>query len=206
MKILHIDSSVLGENSVSRQLTRDVVTEWESRYPDLELTYRDLAARPPLHLSGDTVKARQLPVHELDAAQRGERALDEELVSEFLAADVIVIGAPMYNFSVPSQLKAWIDRILIAGRTFRYGPKGPQGLAGRNKKVIVVSTRGGIYSEAPASAMDHQEAYLRAAFGFIGVTDVTIIRAEGVNMGPEARMRAVASARQALRSLARDAA
>jgi FMN-dependent NADH-azoreductase len=141
MKILHIDSSVLGENSVSRQLTRDVVTEWESRYPDLELTYRDLAARPPLHLSGDTVKARQLPVHELDAAQRGERALDEELVSEFLAADVIVIGAPMYNFSVPSQLKAWIDRILIAGRTFRYGPKGPQGLAGRNKNAAAFIRR-----------------------------------------------------------------
>lgn len=206
MKILHIDSSVLGENSVSRQLTRDVVTEWEKQYPDLELTYRDLAARPPQHLSADTVKARQLPVHELDAVQRGERALDEELVGEFLAADVIVIGAPMYNLSVPSQLKAWIDRILIAGRTFRYGPNGPEGLAGRDKKVIVVSTRGGIYSEAPASAMDYQEAYLRAAFGFIGVADVTIIRAEGVSMGPEARMRAVAFARQELRSLTQDAA
>lgn len=206
MRLLHIDSSVTGENSVSRQLTRDVVAEWEKREPEIELTYRDLAARPPSHLSGAAVMARQLPVQELDAEQRKERALDEELVSEFLAADVIVIGAPMYNFSVPSQLKAWIDRILIAGRTFRYGPNGPEGLAGPDKRVIVVSTRGGIYSSAPASALDHQEAYLRAAFGFVGITDVTIIRAEGVNMGPEARMQAVASARQELRALARDAA
>lgn len=206
MKILHIDSSVLGEHSVSRQLTRDVVAEWEKRHPDLELTYRDLAAFPPSHLSADTVAARQLPVQELNAAQRGERAIDEELVSEFLAADVIVIGAPMYNFSVPSQLKAWIDHVLIAGRTFRYGANGPEGLAGPNKRVIVVSTRGGIYSEAPASAMDHQEAYLRAVFGFVGITDVTIIRAEGVNLGAEARMQAVTAARQELRTLVRDAA
>lgn len=206
MRLLHIDSSVSGENSVSRQLTRDVVAEWEKREPEFELTYRDLAARPPVPLSADTVVARQRPIQELDSAQRAERALDEELVSEFLAADVIIIGAPMYNFSVPSQLKAWIDRILIAGRTFRYGANGPEGLAGSDKRVIVVSTRGGIYSSAPASAMDHQEAYLRAAFGFIGVTDVTVIRAEGVNMGPEARMQAIASARQELRSLGRDAA
>lgn len=205
MKLLHIDSSVLGQNSVSRQLTRDVVAEWEVRQPDIELTYRDLAARPPEPLSAETVAARQQPVEALTAAQRGERALDEELVSEFLAADVVVVGAPMYNFSIPAQLKAWIDRILIAGRTFRYGPNGPEGLVAGDKRVIVVSTRGGIYSAMPASGLDHQEAYLRTAFGFIGVTDVTIVRAEGVNLGAETRMQAVAAARQELRLLGRAA-
>lgn len=206
MKLLHIDSSVLGENSVSRQLTRDVVAEWEDRQPDIELTYRDLAARPPAPLSAETVAARQQPIAALTPAQRAERALDEELLSEFLAADVVVIGAPMYNFSIPAQLKAWIDRILIAGRTFRYGQNGPEGLVTDGKRVILVSTRGGIYSSTPASGLDHQEAYLRTAFGFIGVTDVTIVRAEGVNLGAEARMQAVAEARQELRLLGRVAA
>lgn len=199
MKLLHIDSSVLGQNSVSRQLTRDVVAEWEARQPDIELTYRDLAARPPAPLSAETVAARQQSVATLTPQQRIERALDEELLTEFLAADVVVIGAPMYNFSIPAQLKAWVDRIVVAGRTFRYGPNGPEGLVTDAKRVIVVSTRGGIYSSMPASGLDHQEAYLRTVFGFIGVTDVTIARAEGVNLGAEARMQAVAAARQELR-------
>jgi FMN-dependent NADH-azoreductase len=201
MKLLHIDSSVLGQHSVSRQLTRDVVAEWEARQPDLELTYRDLAGRPPAPLSAETVAARQRPIESLTPAQRAERALDEELLSEFQAADVVVIGAPMYNFSIPAQLKAWIDRILVAGRTFRYGPNGPEGLVTDGKRVIVVSTRGGIYSSTPASGLDHQEAYLRTVFGFIGVTDVTIVRAEGVNLGAEVRTQAVAAAREELRVL-----
>lgn len=203
MKLLHIDSSVLGGHSVSRQLSRDVVEQWESGHPGVEIAYRDLAVRPPEPLSADTVAARSAQ-GELTPAQQAERATDEELVQEFLGADVIVIGAPMYNFTVPSQLKAWLDRILIAGRTFRYTESGPVGLAG-GRKVVVVSTRGGVYSQGPANAMDHQEAYLRSVFGFIGIDNVTVIRAEGVNYGPEQRAKAIEQAQQELRSVLRAA-
>lgn len=199
MKLLHVDSSVLGGDSVSRQLSRDVVEQWERRHPSVETVYRDLAARPPAPLSGETMAARRTK-GELTPVQRAERATDEELVREFLGADVIVIGAPMYNFTIPSQLKAWLDRILIAGRTFSYTENGPIGLAG-GRKVVIVSTRGGIYSQGPANAMDHQEAYLRSVFGFIGIDEVTVIRAEGVDYGPEQRAKAIEQARRELRDL-----
>jgi FMN-dependent NADH-azoreductase len=128
---------------------------------------------------------------------RGQKAL-----ADFLAADVIVIGAPMYNFSIPSQLKAWIDRLAVAGKTFRYTEKGPQGLV-PDKRVIVASSRGGFYGpETPAAFLDHQESYLRGLFGFLGITDVTFIRAEGVNLGPEQRSAALDGASAAVAKLA----
>jgi len=200
MNILHIDSSVTGGNSVSRRLTRSIVHEWQRAHPDAAVTYRDLAAEAPDHLSSEILGARFAPADQHSAAQREQMRLDEELLEEFLAADLIVLGAPMYNFSVPSQLKAWIDRVLVAGRTFRYTADGPVGLVG-GKKVVIASTRGGIYSEADAAkVMDHQEAYLRAALGFIGLTDVSIIRAEGVNMS-DRRDRAIASAKDQIHEL-----
>ncbi len=131
---------------------------------------------------------------ELTPVQAEERALIDAIVGEFLSADVVVIGAPMYNFAVPTQLKAWIDRLAQAGRTFRYTETGPVGLAG-GRKVIVASSRGGIYT-AGLEALDHQEAYLRTILGFIGVTDIEFVRAEGLSMGPEHRERAVAEAHQ----------
>lgn len=127
------------------------------------------------------------------------------MLDEFLAADTVVIGAPMYNFSIPSNLKSWIDRVAVAGKTFQYGANGAEGLAGA-KKVIVVSTRGGLYSQGPAAGMDHQESYLKTIFGFIGVADVEFVRAERLGFGPEIRAEAIAAARAQIAAPARLAA
>jgi FMN-dependent NADH-azoreductase len=186
MKLLHIDSSILGTQSASRELSAAWAADWKARHPESASVYRDLAAQSLPHLTGDVLMARSAPHAIEDAALRSRVEADEAMMQEFLDADVIVIGAPMYNFSVPSQLKAWIDRIAVAGRTFRYGPNGPEGLAG-GKKVVVVSSRGGVYSAGPAAGFDHQEAYLRSVFTFLGVTDIEFIRAEGLNMGAEKR-------------------
>lgn len=195
MKLLHVDSSVLGANSVSRELTQRVVDQWRATHPHTSVEYLDLAQEAPTHLSGDSLGFRLgLDADGLTDVQRRENAVSERLVSQFLAADVIVVGAPMYNFSVPSQLKAWIDRIAQVGRTFKYTEAGPQGLAG-GKTVIVASTRGGVYSKNPQLAsLDHQESYLRTVFGFFGITDVRFVRAEGVAMGDAAKQEALDSA------------
>ncbi|HSW18718.1 MAG TPA: FMN-dependent NADH-azoreductase [Ramlibacter sp.] len=203
MKLLHIDSSPLAGNSVTRQLTANVVREWTAAHPGATVDYLDLAKDAPTHLNGDSLGFRMPPGStELTDVQRRENAVSEKLVSQFLAADVVVVGAPMYNFSVPSQLKAWIDRVAQAGRTFRYTATGPQGLAGA-KTVIVASARGGVYSTNPAmaAAMDHQESYLRAVFGFFGVTDLRFVRAEGVSMGDAAKAQALSDAGLAVRAL-----
>jgi FMN-dependent NADH-azoreductase len=205
MKLLHIDSSVLGTNSVSRQLTQRIVDQWRAAHPDLHVQYLDLAREAPTHLSVDSLGFRLgLDADGLTDTQRRENAISERLVSQFLAADVVVIGAPMYNFSVPSQLKAWIDRIAQVGRTFKYTEAGPQGLAG-GKTVLVASSRGGVYSTNPALAgLDHQESYLRAVFGFFGITDVRFIRAEGVAMGETAKQEALDAAVVTIESLTAD--
>jgi FMN-dependent NADH-azoreductase len=192
LKLLHIDSSPLGANSVSRELTRRTVAQWQASHPGTTVEYLDLAVDAPSHLDGDSLGFRLgLDDASLTEVQKRENAVSEKLVSQFLAADVVVVGAPMYNFSVPSQLKAWIDRIAQVGRTFKYTDKGPQGLAG-GKTVIVASTRGGAYSALPA--LDHQESYLRTVFGFVGITDLRFVRAEGLAMGDAAKAAALASA------------
>jgi FMN-dependent NADH-azoreductase len=183
MKLLHVDSSVLGTNSVSRQLTADIVAEWRKNHPDTSVEYLDLAVDTPNHFNADALGVKVGLQASPTEAQRRENAVSERLVSQFLASDVIVIGAPLYNFSVPTQLKAWIDRLAQVGRTFSYTDKGPVGLAG-GKTVIVASSRGGIYSTSEAGqAMEHQESYLKAILGFFGITDVRFVRAEGVAMG-----------------------
>jgi FMN-dependent NADH-azoreductase len=196
-KILHIDASPLGENSISRKLTASVIEHLKVGSPQALVSHRDLIATPVSHLGGDLLRVLRPTTGSVPpdhAAVRAEGAQAEELLSEFLAADVVVIGAPMFNFSIPSQLKAWIDRILQAGRTFRYTEKGPVGLAG-GKKVIIVSSRGGMYAGMPyEAAMDHQEAYLRTVLNFIGITDVSYVRAEGVAISPEKLREAIASA------------
>jgi FMN-dependent NADH-azoreductase len=196
MKLLHIDSSVLGENSVSRQLTARIVAEWSAQHPGTTVDYLDLALEAPSHLSVDSLGFRLGADANLTDVQRRENEVSEALVSQFLAADVIVVGAPLYNFSVPSQLKAWIDRVAQVGRTFKYTDKGPVGLAG-GKTVIVASTRGGVYSTSEQGrALEHQESYLQTVFGFFGITDVRFVRAEGVAMGDEAKARALADAQR----------
>ncbi len=198
MKLLHLDSSVLGTHSVSRQLTAEVVAEWRKTHPHTQVDYLDLAVNAPSHFSADAIGIKTGVQAEPTEAQRIENAVSERLVSQFLASDVIVVGAPFYNFSIPSQLKAWIDRLAQAGRTFKYTDKGPIGLAG-GKTVIVVSSRGGVYSTSQAGmAMDHQESYLKVIFGFFGITDVRFVRAEGLAMGDVAKAAALTSARSGI--------
>lgn len=194
-KLLHIDSSILGTNSVSRQLTAQIVASWRAANPATDVSYLDLAVDTPSHLSAESLGFR-LPAGaaDLSDAKQRENAVSEALVSQFLAADVVVIGAPLYNFSIPTQLKAWIDRVAQVGRTFKYTEKGPVGLAG-GKTIIVASARGGVYSTSDAgNAMEHQESYLKTVFGFFGVTDVRFVRAEGLAMGEAAKTAALAAA------------
>ena len=186
MKLLHIDSSILGEGSASRALTREIVHRLQARRPETEVTYLDLAADELPHLSPRSLARPD----EFDTAR------DARALAQFLAADVVVIGAPMYNFTIPSQLKAWIDRIAVSGKTFRYGPKGPEGLAG-GKQVIVAIARGGIYPDGAASG-DFGESYLRHLFGFLGVRDLTFVRAGGLNLSPEHRTAGLDAARAAI--------
>ena len=194
MQLLHIDSAITGAQSVSRQLTAQTVAAWQAQHPGTHVSYLDLAANAPAHFTSDAMAPRTGQTEGLSAAQQRENAISEQLVSQFLAADVVVIGAPLYNFGIPSQLKAWIDRIAQAGRTFTYTDKGPVGLAG-GKTIIVASTRGGMYSTSDAgNAMEHQESYLKTIFSFFGVTDVRFVRAEGLAMGEAGKAAALAAA------------
>jgi len=195
MKLLHVDSSILATSSVSRQLTAEVVEQWRKIHPDTVVEYLDLAVNAPNHFSADTLGIKTGIQAEPTQAQRLENAVSEQLVSQFLASDVIVVGAPLYNFSIPTQLKSWIDRLAQPGRTFSYTDKGLAGLA-TGKTVIVASSRGGIYSASEGGqAMEHQESYLKVIFGFFGITDVRIIRAEGVAMGEAQKSAALSAAR-----------
>ncbi len=200
MNLLHIDASILSRNSASRQVSAAIVERLVRTTPGLSVTYRDLAATPLLHLSGEHLAAAQGAVPETPAVQQ-DLAASQAVLDEFLAADIVVIGAPMYNFTLPSQLKAWIDRILVAGKTFQYGAEGPKGLAG-GKRVIVAVARGGFYEAGmPSAAAEHLETYLRTVFGFIGVTALEIIAADGIQVGPEQREKALKGALQAATDL-----
>ena len=203
MKLLHVDSSINGANSVSRKLTKDIVSQWMADHPGTEVEYLDLATDTPSHFSQDAMGFRLPPSSAaLTDAQQQENALSERLVSQFLAADVIVVGSPLYNFSIPSQLKSWIDRLAQTGRTFTYTANGPQGLA-KGKTVIAALSRGGVYSTSEAGrAMEHQETYLKAIFGFFGITDVRVVRAEGTDMGAESRAQALQTADECIKVLA----
>jgi FMN-dependent NADH-azoreductase len=193
MKLLHIDSSVLGPHSVSRQVSAAIVDRLQKATPDLHVTYRDLTATPLAHLSGSHLAAAQGAVPEAAALQQ-DLAAGQTVLEEFLAADIVVIGAPMYNFTIPSQLKAWIDRILVSGKTFKYSAQGVEGLAG-NKRVIIAISRGGFYGAGtPSAAAEHLETYLHWVFRFIGIANPEIIVAEGVQIGPEHREKALESA------------
>jgi len=180
MQILHLDSSIQAEQSVTRKLSAAIVERLRKVSPQAVVTYRDLATNPLPELSPEQLRSPS-----------GAR---EDALDELLAADAIVIGAPMYNFTIPSQLKAWLDAVVIAGKTFRYSEAGVEGLLG-DKRVIIASSRGGVYApDGAMAALDHQESYLRNILGFIGVRDVEVIRAEGVRMGEEMAHRAITDA------------
>lgn len=198
--ILVLNSSVSGEASVSRLLVADAVTELTQRDPSATLVFRDLAADPVPHLTPETVAGVRSQA--TTPAEQVARALSDELIAELRAADTIVIGAPMYNFSIPTTLRSWFDHVLRAGETFSYSEAGPKGLLS-GKKVIVVESRGGLYSQGPAQAIDFQEPYLRQLLGFIGLADdLTFIRAEKIGYGPDARDQALADSRAELAKLA----
>jgi FMN-dependent NADH-azoreductase len=184
MKLLHIDSSILGDQSASRAVTREIVARWKKAIPDLEIEHLDLVAQELPHLTGHHLAQMQLP-----------QSRDAQTVADFLAADVVVIGAPMYNFTISTQLKSWIDRVVVAGKTFKYGPTGAEGLV-HGKRVIIAISRGGVYPlDAP---FEHAESYLKIVFGFIGVTDLTFVRAEGLAISPEHRQKALDAALAAI--------
>jgi FMN-dependent NADH-azoreductase len=192
MKLLHIDAGITGEASVSRQLSAAVVQAVRDRRPDVQVARRDLDADPIPHL---------------DSGNLGGLASDDgRILGEFLDADLVVIGAPMYNFGLPSQLKAWFDRVLVAGKTFRYTANGPEGLV-RGKTVIVASARGGFYAPGtPQAEIDFHEPHLRAMFRMIGIDEVTILRAEGVAVSPDHRSAAIQAALQAVPGVLADLA
>ncbi|WP_296742628.1 FMN-dependent NADH-azoreductase [Mesorhizobium sp.] len=200
MKLLHVDSSILGPVSVSRQLSEAIVAAQQAAHPGIEVMRLDLATHAISHLTGRHLAAAQGAAPET-AALADDVAAGNEALEAFLAADIVVVGAPMYNFGIPSQLKAWLDRLAVAGRTFRYTEKGPQGLAG-GKRVIVALSRGGFYgAETGMAALDHQESYLRVIFNFFGITNVEFIRAEGVALGDEQRNRSLAAAHAQIQQL-----
>ncbi|EPF15809.1 FMN-dependent NADH-azoreductase [Cedecea davisae] len=199
--ILHIDTSILGGYSVSRQLSAEIVARQKTLHPNATVIYRDLVEAPALHLSDKHIAAFQ-GAEVTDAALGADLAVGGAYIDDLFAADVIVLGVPMYNFSIPSQLKAWIDRVCVAGRTFQYGANGPEGLLPKGKKVFIASSRGGQYTgDSPAAFLEHQETYLKAVLGFIGLTDVTVIRAEGVSRGDEVKNAALAEAKEQIAAL-----
>jgi FMN-dependent NADH-azoreductase len=198
MNVLHLDSSILGEASASRKLTREVVEQLRANDPDLAVVYRDLAAHPIPHLTGEVLATRGTAAGFLNEFQAREARLDADLHAELRAADVLVIGAPLYNFSVPTGLKAWIDRILVAGKTFRYTDKGPEGLV-KGKRAIVVATSGGLHADSPVDGA--HVGYLKGLLAFLGITDVEVVRAEGLAVSDQVRVHAMAKARGQIRAL-----
>ncbi len=180
MQLLHIDSSITGEASVTRKLSAVIVQHLVKQHPDINVVRRDLVAEPLAYFAvGKEISS--VPLH-------------QQLVSEFLASQVVVIGAPMYNFCIPAQLKAWLDYLAVAGVTYKYTAQGSVGLAGC-RRILLASSRGGIYTAgSPSAGYEHQESYLQSYFRFLGVTEITAIRAEGVRMGPDIAEKAIAGA------------
>jgi FMN-dependent NADH-azoreductase len=191
--LLHIQSSPNLGASVSRQLSEEFVAAYRNGHPGTTVTVRDLGLDPVPHLGVDLLGGLYGAPESLTPAQAAALKTSDNLIAELMAADVIAIGAPMYNFSVPSALKAWIDHVLRAGKTFQYTAEGPKGLV-HGKKAFLFLATGGVYSNGPYKAFDFQENFLRSVLGFIGITDVTVVRAEGLALGEEAKAKALAEA------------
>ena len=193
MNILHLDSSVTGDKSTSRKLSKAAAEQVKKANPGAEYTYRDLVVEPLRHYTA-VLRTHGAEASNLDKEQAHELQTGEKILAEFMAADTVLIGAPMYNFSIPSQLKAWIDLICVAGTTFRYTEKGPEGQCG-GKKVVILSASGGLYGPgSPFAHFNHQTVYLEHMFGFLGVKDITVISAGGLSLGAEKAGAAIAAA------------
>jgi len=178
-RVLIIESSARQQDSVSRQLTQQFISQWQAAHPADQITVRDLAINPVPHLDSTLLGGWMKPAEQRNEIEQQALERSNQLTDELVEADVLVLAAPMYNFAIPSTLKAWLDHVLRAGVTFKYGETGPQGLL-TGKRAYVLTARGGIYA---GSSLDHQEPYLRQVLGFVGIHDVTFIHAEGLNMG-----------------------
>ncbi len=201
MNLLHVDSSITGENSVSRKLSAAAVAKLSAAHAGLTVVRRDLVAQPLPVLDAATLAGINVVPQEQPAEHQAEERAEHAVMREFLDADIVVVGAPMYNFGVPAQLKTWIDYLSVAGKTFKYGEQGPVGLV-HGKRIIIASSRGGLYGPgAPAAGFEHQESYLKAVFAFFGVTDLTVVRAEGLAMGTAKAEAAVQGALQEVEAL-----
>ncbi|VXB77834.1 FMN-dependent NADH-azoreductase [Pseudomonas sp. 8O] len=197
-RILVIESSARQQGSVSRELTQQFIANWQAAHPADQVQVRDLAAEPVPHLDATLLGGWMTPSEQQSDAEKAALARSNQLTDELLAADVLVLAAPMYNFAIPSTLKAWLDHVLRAGLTFKYTETGPQGLL-TGKRAFVLTARGGIYA---GSALDHQEPYLRQALAFIGIHDVQFIHAEGLNLGAEFSEKGLAQAKAKLAEVA----
>ncbi|MFV3089067.1 FMN-dependent NADH-azoreductase [Ectopseudomonas mendocina] len=197
-RILVIESSARQQGSVSRELTQQFIANWQAAHPADQVQVRDLAAEPVPHLDATLLGGWMTPSEQQSDAEKAALARSNQLTDELLAADVLVLAAPMYNFAIPSTLKAWLDHVLRAGVTFKYTETGPQGLL-TGKRAFVLTARGGIYA---GSGLDHQEPYLRQALAFIGIHDVQFIHAEGLNLGAEFSEKGLAQAKAKLAEVA----
>ena len=197
-RVLVIESSARQQGSVSRELTRQFIGNWQAAHPADQIQIRDLAVEPVPHLDATLLGGWMTPSEQQNDAEKAALARSNQLTDELLAADVLVLAAPMYNFAIPSTLKAWLDHVLRAGVTFKYTETGPQGLL-TGKRAFVLTARGGIYA---GSALDHQEPYLRQALAFIGIHDVQFIHAEGLNLGAEFSEKGLAQAKARLAEVA----
>ncbi|MBO9603197.1 MAG: NAD(P)H-dependent oxidoreductase [Novosphingobium sp.] len=198
MKILHIDSATTGAHSVTRELSAAIVAHLKTKHEDAEVTVLDLGTMPLPHLDPVSTGAIRLPADQHTDDMKAAFPAERAVLDQFLASDIVVIGAPMYNFTIPSALKSWLDRLGVPGVTFGYSEAGPTGFAG-GRRVIIASSRGGAYEEG--NPAEHQESLLKVFFGFIGIPDLEFIRAEKIGFGPEAREQAIADAKEAILKL-----
>ena len=195
--LLHIDSSARFNGSLTRELSAAFTAQWQSKHADGRVITRDVVAEPLPHVTEAMLGAYFTPADQRSPEQQATISLSDKLVDELIAADTIVIGIPMYNFAAPSAFKAWIDHVCRAGRTFKYTETGPVGLL-TGKRAVVFLSRGGVYSQGPAQAYDFQTGYIKTVLGFLGITDVEVILAEGVSQGEEKAKQALSQAHQAL--------
>lgn len=196
--VLIIESSARQQGSFSRQLTQQFISQWQAAHPTDQVNVRDLALHPVPHLDANLLGGWMKPEAQRSADEHASLKRSDELTDELLAADVLVLAAPMYNFAIPSTLKAWLDHVLRAGVTFKYTETGPQGLL-TGKKAYVLTARGGLYA---GSTSDHQEPYLRQVMAFVGIHDVTFIHAEGMNLGGDFQEKGLNQAKARLSAIA----
>jgi FMN-dependent NADH-azoreductase len=201
--VLFVTSSPRGQNSYSQQIARGIVDDLKIANPAAKIVVRNVARNPLPHIGEAFVSGIGLPAEKRSISEAAAIAVSDALVDELMVADLLVLAVPMYNFGLPSALKAWIDHVVRAGRTFAYTGQGPQGLL-KNKRAVIVVSRGGVYSEGPMKAFDFQEGYLRSVLGFIGIIDIEVVRVEGVALGEAAVRQAMIAAKAQSGSVARE--